>query len=272
MAILSVKQCVNKCYSAKVTFSILHWNIWFYNQIDDLKLHRLLSELQRFTDQYKPDYIALNEVAQASQTKSVEVLDFLEKHGYPYNHYAHPAQLNEAWRAGAAFCSRLVINRAQDIMISPDSFAAQRGYPDFNKEAIGVDVTPFRRNQHLKIIVAHPLALIDTPKAHYVAIKNLNKLVHSSDYAKNTIMIGDMNEWRLIPRSLRSQLHSVMYSRTGSLLHPTWRYNAHRYTPIRANLDYVYWSKQSEFKLKDFKVLASNASDHRPLLATFESL
>ncbi len=101
-------------------------------------------------------------------------------------------------------------------------------------------------------------------------MESLRQLVHSETYAKNTILIGDMNEWRLMPGAFRRKVADVMHSRTGTLLHPTWCYNAHRFTPLRANLDYVYWNTQSDFTLKDFKVLPTRVSDHRPLLATFE--
>lgn len=258
-------------YDLSVTFSILSWNIWFYNQIEEeARAEHLLSELKRFVDKHKPDFIALNEVAQSSRSKSASVIKFLEREcGYNYNHRAKPARFNDDWLAGAAFCSRIKINSAQNIVISKDGFSAKLGHPGFNKEVLSIQIKLSESNM-LKIIVAHPLALIDVPKDHWVGMNKLDQLVHSEEYAKNTILVGDMNEWRLIPGAFRAKTADVMHSRTGSVLKPTWRYNAHRFTPLRANLDYVYWSKDSEFSLKGFRVLSSNVSDHRPLLVTFE--
>lgn len=102
-------------------------------------------------------------------------------------------------------------------------------------------------------------------------MESLSQLAHSNKIsAKNTLIVGDMNEWRLIPDSFRSKVADVMHSRTGTLLNPTWRYNAHRFSPLRLNLDYVYWSKESDFSIKNFEVLLSSVSDHRPLLTSFE--
>ncbi len=252
-----------------MTFSIFFWNIWFYNQIEGRpRADRLLVELKRLVDRYEPDLIALNEVVRPAQGESVMVVEYLRKLGYGYGHCAELANLNNYWLSGAALCSRLKLSRSEDIEISKHGFAAKRGYPGFTKKVISAQVA-LPGGHDLKIIVAHPLALIDAPKDHRAGMAKLNRLVHSKAYAQNTVLIGDMNEWRLIPGSFRSKVSDVMHSRTGSVLHPTWRYNAHRSTPLRANLDYLYWSKDSEFSLKDFRVLSSDVSDHRPLLATF---
>lgn len=253
-----------------MTFSILLWNIWFYNQIEgEKRASRVLNELKRFVDTYEPDFIALNEVAQSSGDGSVLVIEYLHKLGYSYSHHPRLAPVNNNWLAGAALCSRIKLSRKQAIIISEDSFVAKRGYPGYNKEAISVQVA-LPSGHDVKIVVAHPLATIDTLKDHRAAMKKLDQLVHAKAYAQNTILVGDMNEWRLRPGAFRSKAADVMHSRTGSVLHPTWRHNAHRFTPLRLNLDYIYWSKNSDFILKDFNVLSSNASDHRPLLATFE--
>ena len=253
-----------------MTFSILFWNIWFYNQIEGkTRADRLLDELKRFIEQYEPDFVALNEVVQTSDDGSVLVIEYLQKLGYNYTHCASLARFSDYWLSGAALCSRFKMSRAEDIVISKHGFATKRGYPGFTKKAISAQVT-LPLDQDLKIIVAHPLATIDALKDHRIAMSKLNQLVHSKAYAKNTTLVGDMNEWRLMPGAFRAKIADVMHSRTGSVLNPTWRHNAHRFTPLRANLDYVYWSKNSDFSLKDFRVLSSIVSDHRPLFAVFQ--
>ncbi len=253
-----------------MTFSILFWNIWFYNQIEGkARADRLLSELKRLTDQHQPDFIALSEVVRPSHAQLAPVIEYAQKLGYLYNHCANMAQLNDYWMSGVALCSRFKLHQKENIIISKNGYALKRGYADLDKEVISVQAT-LPDGQDLKIIVAHPTAPIDSLKQHRVGMETLSQLAHSKTYAKNTILVGDMNEWRLIPGAFRRKVADVMDSRTGTVLHPTWRYNAHRFTPLRANLDYVYWSKQGGFVLKDFKVLVSDVSDHRPLLATFE--
>ena len=253
-----------------VTFSILFWNIWFYNQVEgEARADRLLGELKRLIDEQHPDVVALSEAVRPSDTRLAPVVAYLKKLGYAYNHCANMAHLDDYWMSGTALCSRFALSHKQRIVISKNGYAIKRGYADLDKEVITAQVA-LPKGPELKIVVAHPTAPIDSLKQHRIGIESLGQLVHSETYAKNTILIGDMNQWRLIPGALRGKVADVMHARTGTLLHPTWRYNAHRFTPLRANLDYVYWNKQSDFALKDFKVLSSDVSDHRPLLATFE--
>ncbi len=252
-----------------MTFSIVFWNVWFRNQVDDTKRKRLLSELERLTDHHKPDVVALAEAVKPSEDTTPPAVEYLHGLGYKYNHYANMAQLNDYWMSGVALCSKLPISQKRRIVISKNGFAIKRGYEDLNKEVIGAQIT-LPQGKRFKVIVAHPTATIDSIKQHKIGIANLNQLVRSKNYSKNTIMVGDMNQWRLIPGSFRHKALDVMHSRTGSVLSPTWRHNAHRFTPLRLNLDYLYWSKNSDFYLKDFEVLPGNVSDHRPLLATFE--
>jgi endonuclease/exonuclease/phosphatase family metal-dependent hydrolase len=249
---------------------MLFWNIWFYNQIEGkARLNRLLDELKRFVDQYEPDLIALSEAIRILPDKSAPVIKHLQKLGYDYSHCARMAQLDDYWMSGVAICSRFPISQKQNIVISKNGYAFKKGYSDLDKEIISAQVT-LPGGHDLKVIVAHPTAPIDSPKEHRVGMKSLSQLVHSQTYAKNTILVGDMNEWRLIPGAFRRKAADVMHSRTGTILKPTWYYDAHKFTPLRANLDYLYWSKQSDFSLKNFEVLASKVSDHHPLFARFE--
>jgi endonuclease/exonuclease/phosphatase family metal-dependent hydrolase len=253
-----------------MTFSIMFWNIWFYNQIEgEVRTNRLLGELKRFIEQYEPDFVALNEAVRPAQARLAPVVESIQKLGYKYNHCANMGQLNDYWMSGAVLCSRFKLSQKQNIVISKNGYALKKGYADLDKEIISAQVI-LSEGQELKIMVAHPVAIIDSLKEHRIGMESLSRLVHSEAYGKNTLLVGDMNEWRLIPGAFKRKVMDLMDSRTGSMLHPTWRYNAHRFTPLRANLDYVYWNKQSDFDLKDLRVLVSSVSDHRPFLATFE--
>jgi endonuclease/exonuclease/phosphatase family metal-dependent hydrolase len=231
-------------------------------------MNRLLKELERLAGQHKPDLIALNEVARMEHSETIPVLDYLKSLGYEHSHSANLGRFNDYCMSGAALCSRHPISQTKKIVISKHGFAARRGYSNLYKEAISARIT-LAEGLELKVIVAHPLATIDAFKDHFAATNKLDQLVRSGEYSHNSILVGDMNEWRLIPGSFRRKVADVMHSRTGSVLRPTWRYNAHRFAPLRLNLDYVYWSKQSDFSIENFKVLSSNVSDHQPLLVSF---
>lgn len=258
-----------------MTFSILFWNIWLYNQLNgEAEAGHLLSELKRVADQYNPDFIALNEVLKNRQNTNPFVLEFLNKQcGYVYNHYTALSAHDDNWLDGAALCSRTKITAVKEISLCNNSYATRRGYPGYELKALAANVT-LPKQSGLQIIVTHAMPLIplriDALKDHYTGTNNINRLVRTAEYSKNTILAGDINEPGFMPRSLRSKVADVMHFQTGSRTNHTWHHNAHQLTPVRANLDQLYWSKESDFTLKDFQILASDASDHRPLLATFE--
>ncbi len=112
-----------------MTFSILFWNIWFYNQIEGkARADRLLSELKRLTDQHQPDFIALSEAVRPSHAQLAPVIEYAQKLGYLYSHYANMAQLNDYWMSGVALCSRFKLHQKENIIISKNGYAIKRGY------------------------------------------------------------------------------------------------------------------------------------------------
>lgn len=254
-----------------MTFSILVWNILYTNQTGDLnKLHRLKEELGRLIDRYQPDAVVLSEVVQSNSDTDPAIVEFLQELGYKYNHYAQMANKGDYWMSGVALCSKLKLENMQRHTISKNGSAAKWGYPEFDKENISATIR-LPRGRKANIILAHTTATVDSLKEHVVGKRNLEQLIRlESSFAQNTILAGDMNEWRFMPRSFRSRVKDIMHSKTGTFINPTWRHEGHRFTPLRFNLDYIYWSKQSDFRLEDFKILQSSASDHRPLFASFE--
>lgn len=254
-----------------MTFSILYWNIWLNNQLEGMQgASRLLNELDRILELYQPDFIGLNEVLQAAGTKEAFVLDYIEKrHGYKYVHYAHSSPSTPEWFIGSAFLSRIQPKEVKAIPISTDAAAIIRGYHGHEVKAITATV-PLTISKSVHIVVTHPLHLRPTIiSEHYVGTRNVEKLMHSKKHSTNTILGGDINEPGFMPQSLRMKLRESMHFRSGNLFNPTWRHNAYRYTLIRANLDQLFWSKDSFFILEKFEVIDSIVSDHRPLFAEF---
>ncbi len=253
-----------------MALSILFWNVEYTNQTQGSdKLNELLLDLKRLIDGNHPDCIALCEVVQPSKDELPPVVRYLQELGYEYVHHAEMTHISDYWMSGVVLASKFPLRNRQRHIISKNGSAARYGFPDFDKEIISSEVT-LPGGPDIKMIVAHPSATIDSVKQHFVGMRSIEKLIRSERFAKNTLLLGDMNEWRFIPGAFRSKMADVMHSRTGSVLRPTWRHNAHRFTPLRLNLDYVYWSKHSDFSLQSFKVLSSNVSDHRPLLTTFQ--
>jgi endonuclease/exonuclease/phosphatase family metal-dependent hydrolase len=251
-------------------FSIFVWNVWHINQTeDDVRFNRLKYELKKFIDQYRPDIVALSEVVKPKQFSVPPLVEYLQELGYKHNHCAKMGEFPGYWMSGVTLSSRFRLSDKQNLVISRNASAIKHGYPNINKEVIAAKLI-MPGNKELKIIVAHPPAIATSFKNNRVAIESLDKLVHSEPYVKNTILVGDMNQWRLMPDSFRSRAKDAMHSQTGTLWHPTWRHNASSFTPLRLNLDYIYWSKQGDLSLKSFQVLEAKVSDHQPLLASIE--
>lgn len=251
-------------------FSVLLWNIWHSNQIEGKdRLNRLLQELSRLIDKHQPECIALNEVIQVTQNEAPPVIEHLQKNGYGYIHRAKMGHMGDYWMSGVVLASRHKLSNTQRHIISKNGSAARSGYHNIDKEIVSATVS-IPQGSNIQIIVAHPSATIDSVREHVIGMRSLEKLIRSESFAHNTLLLGDMNEWRLLPKSFRSRVKDSMHSKTGTFLNPTWRHNAYSITPLRLNLDYIYWSKTSDFQLEDFAVLSGNASDHRPLLATFK--
>jgi len=253
-------------------FKVLFWNIWLDNQINgETAAKPLLSELDRVIDHYQPDIIGLNEVLRNQGADQPFVTDFLERsHDYKYSHYAPASPLNDEWLIGTALYSRHKFDMVDAVTICEDSPAEKRGFPDHNVKAITATLS-LGTQQRVNVIVAHPLHLrLYSLNDHYAATKKLNDLVRSKQFNENTILGGDFNEPDFMPRAFKNKVNDHMYFKTGSLAMPTWRHNAYPFTPVRANLDQLYWTKQSSFKLIDFTVIDTSVSDHRPIFATFE--
>jgi endonuclease/exonuclease/phosphatase family metal-dependent hydrolase len=250
-------------------FSIMFWNVWHSNQISGAeKYSRLTAELKRLVDTHQPDFVALCEVVRSPQDHLPPLVAYLQALGYTYYHNSNIEYLPGYWRTGVTLSSRFKINAKRRPVISENGYAANHGYPGLDKEAISCKIT-LPEGPAVNIIVVHPSATIDSLKQNRVGMRSLEKMIRSEAYRQNTVLVGDMNQWRLMPGAFKPKVRDVMHSRTGSLLNPTWHYNAHRFTPLRLNLDYVYWSKDSDFSFTDFAVLSNNASDHRALLASF---
>jgi len=254
-----------------MTFSTLFWNIWFHNQIKGEKeSQKLLSELKRLVDLYRPDYIGLNEVLRASNSANPFIFDYLKNEcGYEFGYFAASSQLNDDWLIGSGFCSKNKPLAISSVPICRDVPAERRGYGGSTVKAITVQIGLPGRN--INVVVAHALVLRpDTLIEHYRGTKVLENLVHSEEFSKNTILGGDLNEPGFMPKAFKNTTKDTVHTRTGSTLDTTWRHGARQKSLIRANLDQLYWSKHSDFILDTFEVIDTNVSDHRPIFARFQ--
>lgn len=251
-----------------MSFSVLYWNIWLENQIRGREnAAQFISELHDILTTYQPDVVGLNELLRHSQSTDPYILDELTKLGYVFQHFAPASPYTTDWEIGAGIASRIAFKNLEEVDLGYDTRADRRGFPDNTIKAISCSITT--EEQDIHIIVSHLICLRGhTLKDHYEQSRALKNYI-VAHAPQNTIIGGDFNEPRGMPRSFFASTRSLLHHRTGTISNPTWSHNAYKITPIRANLDRIFWTKAGDLRLEDFTVIPVKTSDHKPLYARF---
>jgi endonuclease/exonuclease/phosphatase (EEP) superfamily protein YafD len=105
---------------------------------------------------------------------------------------------------------------------------------------------------------------------HFRHTKVLADFINSSEYSTCTIVGGDFNEPMFFPRSFKRLTRNQLHHKTGTKRNPTWRHNTWKKTPLRANLDRLFWTNDGTIEILHFSIIESHVSDHRPIYAEFE--
>ncbi|HUC89229.1 MAG TPA: endonuclease/exonuclease/phosphatase family protein [Patescibacteria group bacterium] len=251
-------------------FSVLFWNIWLDNQINGRRnAQRLLAELNNIVEKYQPDCIGLNEVLQGAEESSPFVLENLETVGYRHNHFAPSSPVDKNWVIGTAVSSKHPLLSPTIISLGKDKFAESEGFPGHTLKAVATKVM-LPQGKTIGFVAAHPVHLRPTFLGHhYKHTKALTNFLRTPDFSEDTILGGDFNEPRFMPNSFRQINRNHFNHKSGPLWSPTWRHRASKITPIRANLDKLFWTKKGSIQLLKFKVIPTDVSDHRPIFAIF---
>lgn len=252
-------------------FTVLFWNILLDNQKHGVRnAQKLLSELRVILQTYKPDCIGLNEVLQHKEHMAPLVFQVLAEENYQHRYFAPSSPVDENWVVGTAVASRHPLHDASDIVLGHDIYAETEGFPGHKLKAVATRIR-LPNEQVLHFIAAHPVHLrARFLKPHYQHTRALTEFLRGAGLNDEAVVIGgDFNEPRFMPGSFYQANKDWLHHRTGTLLNPTWRYLTARKNPIRANLDKLFWAKNSALQLLNFRVLPIDVSDHRPIIATF---
>jgi endonuclease/exonuclease/phosphatase (EEP) superfamily protein YafD len=249
---------------------ILYWNIWLENQLKGIdRSDALLEELTEIVLKYNPDCIGLNEILKHNEHEIPLVNSLLESLGYIYHYFSHTSPFTKEWDIGSAICSKLPLKYIEEVELGRNATAEKKGHIDCPVKAVAAKVE-LSENLNIGIIVAHPINLKpSTIKDHFTHTKNLANFINNSSYRYNAIIGGDFNEPMYFPRSFKRRTATHLHHRTGTKRNPTWRHNTWKRTPLRANLDKLFWTKNGSLELSEFIVIESHVSDHRPLYAEF---
>lgn len=252
-------------------FTVLFWNILLDNQKNGPeRAKKLVGELRRILQAYQPDCMGLNEVLQHKQDAAPLVFEALTQEQYHHRYFAPSSPIDHDWLVGTAVASRHPLHTTSDIVLGHDIYAESEGFPGHKLKAVATKVL-LPNQQLLHFVAAHPVHLrARFLRPHYQHTKSLTAFLRGAGLSNQPVVIGgDFNEPRFMPGSFYQANKDWLYHRTGTLLNPTWRYLTTRKNPIRANLDKLFWAKDSALQLLNFKVLPIDISDHRPIIATF---
>jgi endonuclease/exonuclease/phosphatase family metal-dependent hydrolase len=254
-----------------MNIKVVFWNIWLENQIKGIeRSDKLLEELTAIIHKYHPDCIGLNEVLKHSEHEIPLVNTLLESLGYIHHYFSHSSPFTDEWDIGSAICSKIPLKYIEEIELGRNATAEKKGYNNCPVKAIAVKLD-INEDLDIGIIVAHPINLKpSTIKDHFIHTKNLSNFIKNSSYKNNTIIGGDFNEPMYFPRSFKRRTAGHLYHKSGTKRNPTWRHNTWQKTPLRANLDRLFWTKDGALELIKFSIIESHVSDHRPMYASFK--
>jgi endonuclease/exonuclease/phosphatase family metal-dependent hydrolase len=249
--------------------TVMFWNVWFENQINDSRLSVLEEALEDFVLEHSPDVIGLNEVVKFTEKNHIPLHKKMSELGYNHAHFAQTNRITDKFTIGSTIYSKTELKDTDTIYLGRNATAKRKGYDDFRVSAVVGSVE--LSGKPFQIISAHPINIKpSTLKNHYQHTRKLGSHDRVLNSAVPTVIGGDMNEPRLFPFSVRSKLRQDFNHRTGSFINPSWRYRGQTTTILRANLDRLFWSKNHKLIQKSFYIIDTNVSDHRPIISTFE--
>ncbi len=244
--------------------SILFWNVWLDNQQNGgERLEILRTQLATLIEENNPDIVALNEVLRSGDDGEPGLLSTLRSSGYVHSEYAEARPLSEDWHIGCVFASRKRTHRILVQSVGYDIGAHHRGYSGREVKLIRASLDGF------DLIVVHLMNITTRRlRTHFQHQQRLIELICQWKL-KNVIMVGDFNEPRRMPFSFASRMRAEFENRTGRYRSPTWRHRNSGKNTLRSNLDKVFWTKDGDVELVEFKILDGKVSDHQPLFARF---
>lgn len=245
-------------------FTALFWNVWVESQVTDTKLKLLQARLDDIIAVHAPDAFGLNEVMADANGKS-ELLEHLEKQGY------HTFFAPFSPESNGMFCGSALVSKTKPVSVAqhelgPDRYGAIRGFPGHTIKLIQAKLP--HGKQHVNVVVNYLAHLVPWNwPAHITHHKAFRKLMQANELQTGTIIGGDFNQFKFMPRMWGAK--SLYHRATGTFFHPTWKLMGGKIPIIQANYDNVFWTKCGTVNLQEFKILDRHPSDHTPLVARF---
>ncbi len=247
----------------KESFSVLFWNIWTYSQLRENRRDKLHARFDSIIQQHRPEAIGLNEVI-ANEDGEAPLLKHLQAQGYK-TFFAPFSPERNGQVSGSALATIHEPTVLEYHELGPDITGAKRGYPGHTVKLIRAQMA--HGSQQVSVVVNYLAHLVPYNwTAHVTHHKSFRKIMQLPELSRATIVGGDFNQFKFIPRLWSA---GKQYNRaTGTILSPTWKFLG-KVPGIQANYDNIFWTKCGTFKLQEFRILERTPSDHAPLLAKF---
>lgn len=242
-----------------MTISVLQWNIWYKEPIENIAAFLL---------ETKADIICLQEAMhnypEQSTANSTKYL--AEKLGY--NYYEKAIEIEgKDWLQGNALLTRFPITKQRSVWINEPTGVG--GYDDEHRAYVEtvVDV----HGKPFTVATVHMSYTKDfeiTIRKRAETDRLLNLVKHQGD---NYVLTGDLNA---LPDSYTvRQLEKRLKNAGPDYGQNTWTTKPFSYeglvvTELEWRIDYIFANKK--MKVKSASVLNTDYSDHLPVLAIFE--
>jgi len=247
-------------------FTVVFWNVWGYNLSRPHRHGLLPRKLDSIVSMYNPDAIGLNEVFATNEGTVGILIDHLRQHGY-HVHFAPFGPERGGQYNGSLLATKQAPREVTDIDLGPNKVALVRlGEAGHTVKAITAKL-PLKNGGEVNLVVSHLAHLVPYNwGVHYAHYRALRQVLAASHLQSRTIMGGDFNEFKFMPRLWHDR--AGFHRATGNFLRPTWRLGG--IVPLfQANYDNIFWTKCGQIKLEEFKVLPRWPSHHSPLLGRF---
>ena len=252
--------------NAPPELSVIFWNIWFLSQVNPERLQELCKRFDNLIDEYQPDVFGLNEVLISRKTGQSRLLQHLESRGYK-TYFAPFGPKTETHLTGSALVCRHEPTTVQFPELGPDATAEWKGYKGHTTKLILARI-PVAGAGTITVAVNHLAHLVPYNwRAHVKHHRSLRKITSAPDILSGTIIGGDFNQFKFMPRM--SGISDLYHRATGTFFNPTWRLMGKPFSILRANYDNIMWSKNGRLSLQQFSVLPRYPSDHAPLFGRF---
>lgn len=232
--------------------SLLQWNIWFKENIDNI-----LDELKKIN----ADIVTIQELCITETDESN--LDKL-KQLYPYIYYEVADTFDNRSQGNAILSKYPFTTKTSKYVQEPTDNKS-----DYSKEGRIYLETEININNRILIIGTTHLSYTHCFEETELKDKEIKKLIsYINNHNKNYIFSGDLNAKQDSSYIKQISNHLIHQDTSNTWTTKPFSYNGFEEDKLNWKLDYIFTTK--DVKVNDIEVLETIYSDHLPILVSIE--